>query len=259
MSEDESPENTPAEEVMILFMGTSHQHALTSIQHFNPEAVHIVTSDKFRKSYVRRLNDWSKKYNFRKGSVQSVTDLFEPSCVDSLLDCVLTIFKLECDKFERNVDTFLWSVGITGGTMLMASVATIAAGILDAHAFYVIKPKDGQAIMPNRDIISLPGLRAFKIAMLLKPSDIMDMLKSGGGQIEELIESTAVEPWMLGDLTRSKLIEIHSSEPKWRMTNSGIQIFGLMASGPQYRMRMRDELKDLKKNQEPSDEYNYHG
>ena len=72
---------------MILFMGGSHEHAVTSIQHFVPDAVHIITSDKFDRAYRRRLKQWSQKYRFRRGTVQAVSDLFEPSSVSSLIGC----------------------------------------------------------------------------------------------------------------------------------------------------------------------------
>ena len=67
--QDQPEDDYKPDKVMILFMGSHHAHAITSIQYFLPDAVHIVTSDDFREPYVRRLNEWSKKYGFRKGKV----------------------------------------------------------------------------------------------------------------------------------------------------------------------------------------------
>ena len=67
MDEDVGGEEKISDRVMILFMGGSHEHAITSIQHFVPDAVHIVTSDKYDKVYRRRLREWSQKFRFRPG------------------------------------------------------------------------------------------------------------------------------------------------------------------------------------------------
>ena len=115
-----------SDSVLILFMGRQHAHAVTSIQHYAPDAVHIITSDDFRKSYVRRLNDWSKKFGFRKGTVQSVSDLFESTGVPSLLNCVFRVAGHEHAESNGKMETHRWAIGITGGTMHMAAVATTA-------------------------------------------------------------------------------------------------------------------------------------
>ena len=173
MAEETGDEEKASDRVMILFMGGSHEHAITSIQHFVPDAVHIITSDKYDKAYRRRLREWSQKYKFRRGTVQAVSDLFEPSSVSSLIGCAWSVAGHEHNLSGGKMATYLWTIGITGGTMHMAAVASLVAGVLDAHAFYVIKPEEGTAIMPNRDIIMLPGIHALKMAMALNPLDLV--------------------------------------------------------------------------------------
>ena len=78
--------------ILILFMGKQHEHAITSIQRFTPDAVHIITSEKFEKSYKRRLNVWSKKYDFRIGKIPLLNEKKQ---------CDFEIWKitlLECEK-----------------------------------------------------------------------------------------------------------------------------------------------------------------
>ena len=45
---------------LVLFMGESTEHAITSFQKYMPEVVYIVTSDKFSKQYKRRLENWRR-------------------------------------------------------------------------------------------------------------------------------------------------------------------------------------------------------
>ena len=61
--------------------------------------------------------------------------------------------------------------------MHMAAVATLASNILDSKAFYVIKPADGEAVMPNKQVIELPTLISLKTAMALKPMDVSIMME----------------------------------------------------------------------------------
>ena len=231
------------ESVMILFMGSHHQHALTSIQHYVPDAVHIVTSDDFREAYVRRLNEWSKKYGFRKGVVESVPDLFERTAADSLLSCVFRIAGHENNHSDGRMMTFMWRIGITGGTMHMAAVATLASNILDSKAFYVIKPADGEAVMPNKQVIELPTLISLKTAMALKPMDVSIMMKESEGTLDDLFANTEVEPWLLQRLEATGLVQTHPKEPLWRLTGSGHHVLTMMSSGPMFNLRLSDDIR----------------
>jgi len=248
-----------ADSVLILFMGRVQVHAITSIQHYTPDAVHIVTSDEYRSQYVRRLNDWSKKFGFRKGTVQSVSDLFESSSVSSLLECVFKVAGHENALSEGKMEPHRWRVGITGGTMHMAAVGTMASGILDATAFYVMKPEDGETVMPNKHIIELPGLSALKVAMALSPIDISRMMELGSSEIGELLESTEIQPWMISPMHQGGLIDIHPEKPVWKMAPSGRRIFTMLRSGPMFQSLIRDQAIKLMEQHESSKDTHYHG
>ena len=243
--------------VLILFMGRSHAHAVTSIQHYTPDAVHIITSDDFRKSYIRRLNDWSKKFGFRKGTVQSVSDLFEETSVPSLLNCVFRIAGHENTLSEGKMEPQRWAIGMTGGTMHMAAVATTASSILDTRVFYVIKPAKGESVMPNKHVIEMPGLHSVKMAMALNPRDITTMMKEGGGSIPELIGSTDIEPWMIGQMSHRGIIEIHPDGNEWRVAPMGKQLFTMLNSGPLWSSVLATEVQKIMA--QSTEETIYHG
>jgi hypothetical protein len=246
------------DEVLILFMGRTHAHAITSIQHYTPDAVHIITSSDFRKSYVRRLNDWSKKYGFRKGTVQSVSDLFEPTSINSLLGCVFSVAAHEAELTEGKMETFRWKVGITGGTMHMAAVASMAAGILDALPFYVMRPNAGETVMPNKHVIEMPNLSALKTVMALNPVDIRKIKEIDEGPIEEFQRQTELQRWTAGLLEQSGVIQMHPDEPRFRVTALGHQIITMLGSGPIFQMMYNTEM-DKKVQAEDDDDRYYHG
>ncbi len=239
------PQTPPSERVMILFMGSHHQHALTSIQYYVPDAVHIVTSDDFRDKYVRNLNEWSKKYGFRKGTVESVPDLFERTAAESLLSCVFKIAGSEYNHSKGRITPFHWRVGITGGTMHMAAVATLAANILDSQAFYVIKPEEGESVMPNKQVIELPSLISLKTAMALNPVDVSFLLDQGSGHLDDLGSNTEMKPWLVGRMKAVGMIETHHSEPQWRLTPSGYEVLTMLSSGPMFDLRKGDAIAKM--------------
>ncbi len=255
-SNPESEEHYVPDRVLILFMGGTHQHAITSIQHYAPDAVHIITSGDFREAYVRRLNEWSRKYGFRKGCVQAVSDLFEPTSVPSLLSKVFNVAGHEHNLSKGRMETHQWTIGITGGTMHMAAVATLASNILDARAFYVIKPKEGEAIMPNKQIIEMPALTVLKTAMALKATDVNEIMEKESGIIPELLENTQVEPWLLGRLEAVGILETNANEPLWRLTWMGEQVLTMLRSGPMFRLRLGDETFSAFEGENPE---NYDG
>ena len=262
-SMNESPQTiSPPDRVMILFMGGRHEHAITSIQRYAPDAVHIVTSDDFREQYVRRLNDWSKKYEFRKGTVQSVNDLFEATAVDSLLACVFEIVKHEHIRKDRDTNpmTSKWMIGLTGGTMHMSAVAITASNLLDSIAFYVIKPKEGQAVMPNRDIIEFPSLSGMKTAMLLKPIQIAYLEEAKGGKLSDLHRQTDVRPWVMMQMAEKGMVTIDVEEENWSLTPSGIKVFRLLLTSPSYSNLVTEELMlALEEANKSNDSSYYHG
>ena len=242
---ERQPKAPPSQKVMILFMGSNHQHALTSIQYYVPDAVHIVTSDDFRDQYVRRLNEWSKKYGFRKGTVESIPDLFERTAADSLLSCVFRIVGAEYKHSSGGITPFHWRIGITGGTMHMAAVATLAANIIDSQAFYVIKPGEGEAVMPNKQVIELPSLISLKTAMALNPVDVSFILNEGEGHLDDLGSKTEVSPWLVGRMKAVGMMDTHPKEPLWRLTTSGYEVLMMLSSGPMFDLRMEDAIAKM--------------
>ena len=253
-------EATEPDSVMILFMGKSHAHGITSIQHYMPDAVHIITSDQFRKAYVRRLNDWSKKFGFRKGTVQFVSDLFEPSSINSLLSCVFSVAGHEHKLTEGKMETWRWKIGITGGTMHMGAVASMAAGVLDALPFYVLKPKPGEAIMPNKHIIEMPNLSALKALMMLNVVDITKLMDFTEGPIEEFQTQTGLENWMIGPLKDSGIIHLHPDEPRFMVSELGRQIITMMSSGPMFELLYGSEMnKELSQQAMDTRDVDMHG
>ena len=260
------PNEIPTDEVMILFMGEHHEHAITSIQRFTPDAVHIVTSDKFEKSYKRRLNDWSKKYDFRKGTVQSLDDLFEETALGSLIGCVFNIGGHEFRLSEGEMNTSMWKVGITGGTMLMAAAGTMMASLLDAQAFYVTKPAEGKAIMPNKNIIILPEINTLKMLMSLNPSDVVYLamnLHNEENSLEELHKNTSIAPWMMMMLDAEGILDIDLSSGSYQFSVFGIRLLTMLASSERNKIIQsitETELEAMKeKADERFEETNYHG
>jgi len=261
---EDGPRPRP-DRVLVLFMGGHHEHAITSIQHYVPDAVNIVTSDRFHTQYVRRLNDWSKRFDFRKGVVQSVEDLFEPTAVDSLLGCVFDIVRHEHtleDTQGGAPDTSLWKVGLTGGTMHMAAVAMTAASLLDSTAFYVIKPGDGEAVMPNRDVIEFPSLSAMKMAMSLKPTEVAYMHEVAKGTLEDIHTKTSVLPWMMVEMHSRGMVNLDMENAEWSLTELGFKVFRMLLTGPHFQHLVMQEMMALEKEKNTEVEepdFYYHG
>ena len=264
MEADDSPSGI--DNVMILMMGENHEHAITSIQRFTPDAVHIVTSDKFEKSYKRRLNDWSKKYDFRKGTVQSLDDLFEETALGSLIGCVFNIGGHEFRLSEGEMNTSMWKVGITGGTMLMAAAGTMMASLLDAQAFYVTKPAEGKAIMPNKNIMILPEINTLKILMTLNPIDVEYLVMNFGNEensLEELHKNTSIAPWMVMTLDSQGILDVDLISGSYQFSVFGIRLLTMLATSEQNKIIQsitQSELEAMKeKADERFEETNYHG
>ena len=263
MSEEIALKDTQ-DEVMILFMGGQHEHAITSIQKFTPDAVHIVTSDKFEKAYKRRLNDWSKKYDFRKGTVQSVEDLFEETALTSLIASIFKIAGHEFHLSDGEMETWRWNIGITGGTMVMAATGTLLASLLDAGAFYVVKPPEGKAIMPNRDIIVLPEVDALKVIMALNPTDIEYMVMDQDRDLQSLHENTTIRPWMMMLLQeKAGVIELQLETGKYRLTRFGSTLLTMICSSGHHNFVKNISEKEMElmqqKIEEKTEETTYHG
>ena len=241
---NENPAPTgPPDRVMILFMGGRHEHAITSIQRYAPDAVHIVTSDDFREQYVRRLNDWSKKYEFRKGTVQSVNDLFESTSVDSLFAKAFEIIPHENEQ-TGNISPSRWYVGLTGGTMHMAAVATMLTNLLNATAFYVIRPSDGSAVMPNRHVLEFPSLTAMSLATGIHKSDVEYLMGESKGKMSDLAQNSNLPEALFYKMVNQNLLRVDGSGEQWALTPVGHRCFSTIMSGAMYmHLKIIEEMK----------------
>ena len=197
---------------LILLMGNRTEHAITSIQHYVPSVVHIVTSTDFKSQHARRLKTWAEKYGFRKGEVHAVSDLFESSSVNSILS---EIFKV-ADSEQLGETKTPWYLGITGGTMHMAATGLYAALLLDILPFYVIQPPKGQVPMPNRDVLEFPSFSGMKCAMSIM-SDDLKYLSQGEGKMEDFAQR--MPEIIFKGLILTGLLEVE--DDIWKMTPEG--------------------------------------
>ncbi|MBI79581.1 MAG: hypothetical protein CMQ51_04070 [Gammaproteobacteria bacterium] len=202
---------------MILFMGKSHNHAPVSFQRYLPDEVHIITSDIFRKDYVRRLNSWSKQFNFKKGLIKDVNDLFESTSVDSLLKSIFEIMNQKSKEKEERPNE--WYIGITGGTMHMAATASLAGSLINARIFYVVKPNSEETIIPNKHVIEFPSLHAISRVAGIHQKDLLYLNSLEKGSKEDWKENCDIPSWMLTELINVGTIKIDKNG--WELTGLG--------------------------------------
>ena len=124
----------------------------------------------------------------------------------------------------------------------MAAVASMAAGILDALPFYVLKPNENEAVMPNKHVIELPNLSALKTVMALNPLDLRKIKDIGEGPIEEFQRQTEIQGWTIGALEQSGLIMLHPEEPRFLVTPLGHKVITMLGSGPMFEMLYKTEM-----------------
>ena len=115
-----STENRP---VMVLFMGGTEDHAVTSFQKYYPESVHIITSDKYAEKYETLLDQWSGEYNFRRGFVGFVDDLFEPTGVNSLVGAFYEALHHEMENGPSEPPLPNWPLALREGQCTWRSLA----------------------------------------------------------------------------------------------------------------------------------------
>ena len=210
--------------VLILFMGGNEDHAVTSFQQLFPASVHIVTSDKFSEKYEDMLTEWSDSYGFRRGTVNSVDDLFEPTAVNSLIAASCGALR---DEFENGVgnseERGALLVGITGGTMHMAVSGTYFAQLVGGTVFYVLRPPEGQPVIPARDVVVFPELRSLRTALTTTIPDIHYLTGMNEGEVDVLLDESEINGYWLDKLESDGLIEVE--EGKWRLTVLGQHSF----------------------------------
>ncbi len=199
---------------LVLFMGESTEHAITAFQRYLPEVVYVVTSDKFSKQYKRRLETWSQQYNFRKGEVYTISDLFEESAASSILNSVIDIYRTESELQDMNIS---WYLGITGGTMNMAATGGYVGLLLAMKVFYVIKPPSGGKPMANRDIVEFPQLQGLGWLLHL-PIELITYLGTHSGHMGEFVK--LVPEQVFRRLYESELLIL--DDDTWFLTEEGV-------------------------------------
>ena len=96
---------------------------------------------------------WSGEYNFRR-SCGFVEDVFEPTGVNSLVgafyELCTTKWKMVLSSAPPN-----WPLALREDVH-MAVTGTYLAQLAGGFVFYVLRPEEGQAVVPNRDVIQFP-------------------------------------------------------------------------------------------------------
>ena len=165
--------------MLVLMMGRTPDHAVTSFLRFLPRNVVLVTTPSFATAYRRRLPHWKKRYDF-DGWVEVIPEPFThdaPAKITEAMAGILTSVRMRA-AFEAadDDDEGGFEIGITGGTTLMAGlVSALSAIVPGASTHYVIRPPKGQAISPMRDVICLPN-RNTMLAMKEAPPQVTEFI-----------------------------------------------------------------------------------
>ena len=213
--------------VMILFMGGTVEHAVTSFQRYYPGSVHIVTSDKYAEKYESLLDQWSGEYGFRRGVVSSVDDLFEPSGMTSLISAFYGALNDERHNGPERSHAPQLAIGITGGTMHMAVTGAYLSQIVGGFVFYVLRPKEGQAVVPNRDVVQFPIADTMKVALQTNVNDIHYLMRKQHGTMEELSSESGVNEYWFNTLRNYGMLGVN--DDGWYVTVHGGDAFNYVA------------------------------
>ena len=213
--------------VMILFMGGTEEHAITSFQRYLPDSVHIVTSDKYAERYETLLDQWSDEYGFRRGVVSFVDDLFEPSGMTSLIGAFYGALHDERTNGPERPQAPPLAIGITGGTMHMAVTGAYLSQIVGGFVFYVLRPKEGQAVVPNRDVVQFPIADTMKVALQTNVNDIDYLMSKQRGTVEELSSESGVNEYWFNTLRNYGMLGVN--EDGWYVTVHGADAFNYVA------------------------------
>ena len=163
---------------LILTIGKSTEHVKTSLQHYSPNFLVLLTSEDYASTTRRKLSHWKKQYDL-EGEVFVIADLFSSEAAENIM--AETLKAIDILNMAKMEPIFL---GITGGTMHMAAAASSAATIADVPVFYVKQPDGEQVVQPNKDIIEMPSLNAFsKLSKL--PVEALELFRSVFTEKEE--------------------------------------------------------------------------
>ena len=156
---------------LALTIGKSKEHAITAIQRFSPEHLILLTSEDLAPSTKSRLTRWKKQYAL-DGAVFIIEELFGYAGPENIM--TQTFLAMDALKSVGCEEIYL---GITGGTMHMAAVATSAATMSGIPVFYVKQPDGEQVVQPNKDILMMPNINAFR-AIRNMPVEVINFFRS---------------------------------------------------------------------------------
>ena len=219
---------------VILTIGKSKQHAITAIQKFNPQYLMLITSKDLAASTKGRLTRWKKQYDL-DGSVFVIEDLFGYAGPENIMtQTFLAINAL------RGLDCQEIYLGITGGTTHMAAVATSAATMSGISVFYVKQPDGDQVVQPNKDVLLMPNINAFR-AVRNMPVEVIELMRAAvmdqtssdeqGVITRDQADGAGIPRDYMGFLCMMGVLE-QMDETRYRLTYSGWSVVNLVRKSP---------------------------
>lgn len=219
---------------VVLTIGKSKEHAITAIQKFNPRYLMLITSKDLAATTKSRLTRWKKQYDL-DGSVFVIDDLFGYDGPDDIMtQTFLAINAL------RGLDCQEMYLGITGGTTHMAAVATSVATMSGISVFYVKQPEGEQVVQPNKDVLLMPNINAFR-AVRNMPVEVIELLRAAvmdqtssdeqGVITRDEADGVGIPRDYLGFLCMMGVLE-QLNETRYRLTYSGWSVVNLVRKSP---------------------------
>ena len=111
--------------------------------------------------------------------------------------------------------------------MHMATAGTYISQLIDASVFYVMRPPEGQPVVPRRDVVTFPSLRSLKCALKTRTRDIHYLASKNEGKISDLLKDTWITEGYLEYMSGIGLLNI-GSEDDWALTDLGKSSFGVV-------------------------------
>jgi hypothetical protein len=234
---------------LALTIGKDKQHAVTAIQRFNPNHLILITSEDLASSTKRRLTIWKKQFDL-DGAVFIINDLFTDAGPENIM--TQTFLALDALKVLKCDEIFL---GVTGGTMHMAAVATSAATMSGVPVFYVKQPDGDQVVQPNKDVLMMPNINAFRAIRNL-PVEVIDYFRSlvidkegehKGILTDDEAEKLGIPSQIIGFLHHMGIFESIDEETH-KLTYAGWTVVRLVRKSPNLD-RMLDMLESTSSEQ----------
>lgn len=219
---------------VILTIGNSKEHAITAIQKFNPQYLMLLTGKDLAASTKGRLTRWKKQYDL-DGAVFVIDDLFGYDGPEN----IMTQTFLAIDAL-RGLDCKEIYLGITGGTTHMAAVATSAATMSGISVFYVKEPDGEQVVQPNKDVLLMPNINAFR-AIRNMPVEVIELLRASvmdrtssedqGVMTRDEADKAGIPNDYMGFLCLMGVLE-QLNETRYKLTYSGWSVVNLVRKSP---------------------------